>query len=195
MPPKQRITRELVLESALDMVREEGIDSVNARSIAKRLGTSTQPVFSQFATMEELKEAVLRHAEGLYNTAMAAGLQQSGEGFLGMGLAYIRFARTEKNLFRLLFMSGGFQEGSAMNIAGSTEGDPEVIALIGSMTGLNSVQSQRLYTGIWFATHGMASLVATNGCTLEDAEARILLGHMFKGLIHSLQQEQEASPT
>ena len=33
MPPKKRITRELILKKAFDMVHEEGIDSLNARAL------------------------------------------------------------------------------------------------------------------------------------------------------------------
>lgn len=191
MPPKQRITKEIVLEAALDIIREHGEEAVNARNVAKRLGTSTQPIFSHFAAMEDLKAAVYSHAEQLYNSAMLAGLQNSGDGFLGMGLAYIQFARTEKNLFQLLFMSNKLQQENAAEIAGTTEGDGQVINMISSMTGLSPVQSQKLYTALWFTTHGMASLLATNGCRLEEDEARGLLGNVFKGMIHTLKNECE----
>lgn len=191
MPPKQKITKDTVLEAALDIIREQGADALNARNLAKQLGTSTQPVFSHFATMEELKDAAYAHAEQLYNTAMLNGLQNSKDGFLGMGLAYIQFARTEKNLFQLLFMSNKLEQENASEIAGSTEGDGQVIAMISSMTGLTPAQAQKLYTALWFTTHGIASLLATNGTKLEDDEAKGLLGLVFKGMIHTLKQERE----
>ncbi|MNI89345.1 hypothetical protein D3C73_1467360 [compost metagenome] len=106
-----------------------------------------------------------------------------------MGLAYIQFARTEKKMFQLLFMSKMLQQANAAEIAGTTEGDGEVITMISSMTGLTREQSQKLYTAVWFMTHGMASLLATNGCQLEDDEARTLLGYAFKGMIHTLKSE------
>lgn len=193
MPPKQKLTREDILKAALELVREEGMDTVNARNVARRLGCSTQPIFSHFASMDDLKAALTNQAEQLYNRAMMDGLQNSGDGFLGMGMAYIRFARTEKRLFQLLFMSGVFQQEKATDIAGTTEGDGEIIAMIGSMTGLGPVQAQKLYSGIWFTTHGIAALVATNGSTMQDNEAKAVLGSVFKGLLHTLKQEGEDS--
>lgn len=192
MPPKPKVTRDIILEAALGLLREEGMDAVNARNVAKKLGTSTQPIFSHFASMEELREAICAYAEHLYNTAMLEAMQGGGNGFLEMGLAYIRFARTEKKLFQLLFMFSRLQQEKVSDIAGSTEGDDQVIAMIGSMTGLPAVQARKLYSGIWFTTHGIASLVATNGSTMDDTEARAVLGSVFKGLLAVLQKEGEA---
>ncbi|GIO86164.1 TetR family transcriptional regulator [Paenibacillus faecis] len=192
MPPKPKVTRDIVLEAALGLLREEGMNAVNARNVAKKLGTSTQPIFSHFASMEELREAICAYAEHLYNTAMLEAMQGGGNGFLEMGLAYIRFARTEKKLFQLLFISSRLQQEKVSDIAGSTEGDDQVIAMIGSMTGLSADQARQLYSGIWFTTHGIASLVATNGSTMDDAEARAVLGSVFKGLLAVLQKEGEA---
>lgn len=191
MPPKPKVTRESILEAALELLREEGMDALNARNVAKKLGTSTQPIFSHFASMEELREALYAYAEELYNSEMVAAMQGGGNSFLEMGLAYIRFARTEKKLFQLLFMSNRFQQEKVNEIAGSTEGDDQVIAMIGSMTGLSPQLSRRLFSGIWFTTHGIASLIATNSSTMDDAEARDVLGSVFKGLLAVLLKESE----
>ncbi|MBU5671000.1 TetR/AcrR family transcriptional regulator [Paenibacillus brevis] len=191
MPPKPKISREDMLKGALDLVREQGWGSINARNLASRLGCSTQPIFSHFATMEDLKAEVFHEAEQLYNTAMWAGLQASGEDFLGMGMAYIDFARTEPQLFQLLFMSSSIVQGDLAGIAGTTEGDDQVIAFLSSKTGLSLNEAQKLYTTLWFAVHGIASLLATNGCKIDEQEAKSVLRHTFKGVIYSLKQERE----
>jgi hypothetical protein len=64
-------------------------------------------------------------------------------------------------------LSGAFQQAKATEIAGTTEEDEEIIRTIGQMAGLSSEQTQRLYSGIWFTTHGIASLLATNGSTMD----------------------------
>lgn len=192
MPPKPKVTRDIVLEAALELIRKEGMEAVNARNVAKKLGTSTQPIFSHFSSMEELREAICTYAEQLYNTAMLTAMQSGGNGFLAMGLAYIGFARTEKKLFQLLFMSGRLQQEKVGEIAGTTEGDDQVIAMIGSMTGLSADQARKLYAGIWYTTHGIASLVATNSSTMDDEEAQAVLGSVFKGLLVTLKKEGEA---
>jgi predicted aldo/keto reductase-like oxidoreductase len=62
MPPKQKFTKEDILETAFAIVREQGIENLNVRNIARRLDSSTQPVFSFFENMAELKTAVFQMA-------------------------------------------------------------------------------------------------------------------------------------
>ena len=190
MPPKVRITRQIILQAALEIVRQKGPDALNARSLAASIGCSVQPVFREFSSMQALRAAVVQSAQQLFDAEMLAAL--GGEdGFLGMGMTYIGFAEREKNLFRLLFMSGGFGGASAVQVAGTTKGDDEVIATLQGMTGLDAARAQRLYTGIWFTTHGIASLVATGDCTMQQKEVRQALHTTFVGLLTALRQETE----
>ncbi len=190
MPPKVRVTRQAILEAALEIVRQKGPNALNARSLAGRLGCSVQPVFREFSSMQALHAAVVQTAQQLFDAEMLAAL--GGEdGFLGMGMTYIGFAGREKNLFQLLFMSGGFGGASAVQVAGTTQGDDEVLAALQGMTGLDAVRAQRLYTGIWFTTHGIASLVATGECTMQQDEVRKALHTAFTGLLFALKQEEE----
>ena len=189
MPPKIKTSYEDIIREAIAIVREQGIDFVNARSLAARLSCSIQPIFRTFGTMEDLKAATYKRAEEMYSMTMMESMKNSGEAFLALGLAYVNFAKTETNLFRLLFMSNAFNQGSAANIAGSTTGDDEVIASICQTTGLNASKAQELYTGLWFTTHGIASLLATNSCTLTDAEVKRVLSNAFEGGLHALKEK------
>ena len=105
MPPKQKITKNDIIIAACEIVREEGADALNARQVAAYLNCSTQPVFSNFSTMEELRDAVIGTAEALFRDTvrqeMALGEYPP---YKASGMAYIRFAAEEGELFRLLFM-------------------------------------------------------------------------------------------
>lgn len=50
-----KTTKEDILEAAYEIVRKKGIDSLNARALAKELKCSTQPIMYQFSSMEEIK--------------------------------------------------------------------------------------------------------------------------------------------
>ena len=56
MPPKPKYTKEEVVKVALDMVREQGVDSLTARDLGAKLGTSSRPIFTAFENMEDLKK-------------------------------------------------------------------------------------------------------------------------------------------
>ncbi len=54
MPPRAKITKEMVIDAAFEVAREAGGENINARTVAKKLNCSTQPVMYHFATIEEL---------------------------------------------------------------------------------------------------------------------------------------------
>ena len=58
MPPRVKITKEDIIKTALELVRVGGEGAINARSIAGALGSSTQPIFSNFSSMEELEKEI-----------------------------------------------------------------------------------------------------------------------------------------
>lgn len=62
MPPKVKITKEMVLNAAFEITRADGIEAINAKNVAAYLKCSTQPVMYNFATIEELKLAVFDQA-------------------------------------------------------------------------------------------------------------------------------------
>ena len=105
MPPKIRFGREDIVSAALEIVRREGIEGVNARTVAAELGCSTQPLFREFETMEQIKEETARLAMDMYARCVAEGAEREPISYKGTGMAYIDFARREPQLFKLLFMS------------------------------------------------------------------------------------------
>lgn len=191
MAPKIKINYDDIVSEAINIIREQGIEAVTARSVAAKLNCSIQPVFSNFRTMDDLFSAVYKRTEEIHEAFMVAAMESSEDKFLATGLAYINFAKTEKNLFRLLFMSDAFNQGNAMDIAGTMQGDDTVIALIGETTGLSKSKSRELLNAIWFTVHGIASLLATNSCRLSDDEAKRILRNAFEGLIYTLKNQED----
>ena len=189
MPPKVKTSYDDIINAAIVIVREKGIEHVNARSVASKLNCSIQPIFRTFGSMEDFKEAVYSQAGDIFNTTLLRSLENSDEGFLALGLAYINFAKKETNLFRMLFMTNVFNHWSLADIAGTTPGDDVVIDVICEATGLNASKAQELYTGIWFTAHGIASLISTNNCSLNDEEIKKVLKSVYMGILHTLRNE------
>ena len=52
MPPKVKVTKDMVIDAAFEIAREAGAENINARTVAKKLNCSTQPVMYHFATIE-----------------------------------------------------------------------------------------------------------------------------------------------
>ena len=93
MPPKVKITKEEIIKTAVELVRACGESAINARAIATSLGCSTQPIFSNFETMDELREAVILAAYNRYLEFIKSEVE-SGKypQYKAFGMAYVRFA-------------------------------------------------------------------------------------------------------
>lgn len=105
MPRKFMFTREEVLVAALNLAREQGIAAVTARGLGEKLGSSSKPIFSLFENMEDVLSAVMEASYELYKNYLKEDMT-SGKypPYKASGMAYIRFAKEEKELFKLLFM-------------------------------------------------------------------------------------------
>ena len=60
MPPKAKFTREEIVQAALGIVREDGIQALTARALGAKLGSSARPIFTIFQSMEEVQQEVFR---------------------------------------------------------------------------------------------------------------------------------------
>ena len=106
MPPKAKISKEMILDTVLDITRQAGFDAVNARSIADKLQCSTRPIFTCYKNMDELKCEFLDFAFEFYNQYVANyRASVNTDSCLILPLSYVAFARDETNLFKLLFIN------------------------------------------------------------------------------------------
>ena len=156
MAPKIKVNREAIVEVALEIVRQDGVQALNARMVAAKLGCSTQPVFSNFASMEELKQAVIGRADALCNRYRQQEVDR-GEypEYKAHGMAYIRFAMEERELFKLLYMRDRTGEMIPEVL------DPSMEELVQNRLGVDAQGARLFHLEMWAYVHGIATMVAT----------------------------------
>lgn len=178
MPPLQRTGKNQIINEAFEIVRKEGYENLNARAIAKRLGVSTQPIFSNFRNMEELKKEIIKKASSFY-FAMLEEEEKNGKypPYKARGMGYIRFAREEKNLFRLLFM-----DKRQPGVAFPTDAATKEIGLISDSLSFREEKASRMHALLWFFVHGIASLIVTESLDLSEEEVSNALTDTYLGL-------------
>ena len=184
MPPRPRITREMILEAAYAIAREKGIDSVNARAIAEALGCSTQPVLYWFDHVEDVRREVYRMADA-YQTECLMHPVEGQDPMTAMGLNYIRFAAQEKHLFRLLFQSDSFRGQSVTALVELPETTP-VLEVFQREAGLTLAQTKTVFRSLLLLVHGWASLLANNAMAYDEDEIIPTLETAFMGMISSI---------
>lgn len=143
MPRKFMFTREEILTAALDLAREKGIDAVTARGLGAKLNSSSKPIFSLFENMEDVLTAVKEAAEELYQNYLKADMA-NGEypPYKASGMAYIRFAKEETELFKLLFM----RDRSRENTQNDKDGMKPFLELIQQNLGLSENEAYMFHT-------------------------------------------------
>lgn len=181
MAPKAKITREMIVQAALEIIRENGYASLNARTIADRLNCSTQPVLYQFKTMEEIREAVYAAADELHTRYIMADIGTEKDPFLSIGLAYIRFGHDERNLFRFLFQSDRFAGMNLMAILDDPEMEP-LLTLARRELGCGASEIREKFMVFVVAVHGYASLLANNTLEYDEARSIRILEMIFDGM-------------
>lgn len=105
MGPKISITKEIIIQATLELIKKEGGNVISARKVANEIGCSTQPIYRVFENIDSLLEAVCNEGEKIATKTMLRSDDEHGN-FLGIGMGYFEFARTYPKLFQFLYMSG-----------------------------------------------------------------------------------------
>jgi AcrR family transcriptional regulator len=186
MPPKVKITKENIIKTAVELVRANGEGALNARAIAAALNCSTQPIFSNFATMEELQESTVKAAYGLYLDFLKREAE-SGKypPYKSFGMAYIRFAKEEKELFKLLFMCD--RKGKELTPSPDFESS---VHMIMSANGITKEKAELMHLEMWTCVHGIGTMLATSFLTLEWELISDILTDVYQGIRARLLSEE-----
>lgn len=179
MPPKFRFTRQEVIDAALAVTCESGLSSLTARTLAARLGASSKTIFGLFENMEEVQSEVRRAAGELYRTYIR---EDTASGryppYKASGMAYIRFARERRELFRLLFMCDRTDE----DVSRPTKELTDAVAVLRQATGLGEEDALRFHLETWIFVHGIATMIATGYLNWDEALVSRMLTDEFEGL-------------
>ena len=175
MAPRNKYTRNEMVEAAVRVVRKKGIDALTAKALASELGVSTQPVFTCFHTIDEARREVRAAAEQIYDSYIAEGLQMQPP-FFGVGMQYIRFSREEPELYRLMFLTASDDgKNSFMNALGHSQ-DLVRESLMATYH-MDAPTADRYFRDLWLVVHGLATLIVSGECSYSEQEiGRILTG-------------------
>lgn len=172
MPPTKKFQREHIIDVAYKVAEKEGMSAINARRIAKELGSSVQPIFHNFANMEELIKEVYDKIYAKYIEYMKVGLNEE-KAYKKSGLAYIKFAKDYPEFFKIIFMQRTDLNAEDFILA-DDKGD-NIIKLGQTLTNLPYEEQKRFHVKVWIFTHGLACLVATNTIKISEEEISDLL--------------------
>ncbi len=188
MPPKQRISKEMILEQAFMIADKQGISAVTSRSIAKLLDCSIQPIFSHFPTMEELRKATFDYACKKFEEEVLSNEDNSD--FLSLTTKWtVNLARRRPNLYRLLYLSGGLYGSSMTETMMNYESNKRLINKMTEQYGLVVSQCQDILTRCCLLLVGVCTMICENSVTFTDEQISMMTKQTVQDMIQGARKE------
>lgn len=183
MPAKKQITKEYILDAALAIVRESGMEGLNMRNLAGRCGCSTQPLYLSFSGVEEIKAELNKRILTIFNDFIREEID-SGRfpEYKAIGMGYIDFARQERELFKYLFM----RDRTKVGCIGEDSFDRDVMVIMKNY-GLYEDAARRLHAEMWVFVHGIATMYATGYLDWDWETVSVMLTDVYTGVSSRIQ--------
>ena len=123
--------------------------------------------------------AVVEQADALCQKYMQQEISSGAyPAYKATGMAYIRFAKEEKELFQLLYM----RDRSAETVPQGVEQTEQMERLVHSNTGLSGPDVKLFHLEMWAYVHGIATMFATGFLDLPWELVSKMLTDAYLGL-------------
>ena len=138
--PKQRITKEMVVDAAFEIAKSSGMEQVLVKNIADRIGCSVQPIYSYCRNMDGLRRDVAARVRCFVREYVAERIDRD-DLFRGTGRAYIR-----------------------------AEADSGTAGLLADKLGISAEQARQLHLNMLIYTIGIGTVfsVTTPGISADE---------------------------
>lgn len=183
MAPKFKFTKEEVLTVTIDFIRENGIEALTARELAKKLESSTKVIFSLFSNMKNLEDEAKFAAENIFSEKVNLALKDDSP-FKRLGVEYILFSKNEPKLFQWLFMKKGIEVGSFKDFLPMRDYEyRSVIESIDEEYKISIENAKKFYEHLFIYSHGIATLTVTGIYNFTPSEIIEYMAEVAKSLI------------
>ncbi len=174
----QKIDKETLLKVALKMVEEEGLESINARDLAKKAEISTKPIYRLYKSLDELKSDVNDIIKKEYDDFIIKRVDNKNA-LITVCVAYIEFAQMHKNYFRSMFLSNNLKWQSVDDVLNEKWNQSTIINLVNKHS-LKFDEAKNLFMNVWLYANGMATLIASNDLVIDNKEILVRIVKIYK---------------
>lgn len=180
LPARRKIQKKDIIQESVSIVAKEGINALNARKIAKKLGCSTQPLFYIYENMDDLKKDVMNEIVKIFDIEVLKSETGQLE-YKDIGINYIRFAKEEPELFKIMF-NRKINEG-AFDFIDLTGSAKTILETISKQTGMSNEDAKQFHLRMWLYVNGIASLAANQTVEFNDEEIAELLKDQYVSML------------
>ncbi len=175
------LTKENIVLSAVKLINEEGYLALNARSLAKKIGISTKPLYRIYKNMDEIKADVIAEIYRQYDEFINSKID-SKKALLTLCISYVDFANNYKNLFCSLFLSNNLKWQKIEDVFDEKWNQSTIINMV-NKHGYTFEEAKELFLHMWLYSNGLATLLATNQIKLDENAVTVRLVKIYKSLV------------
>lgn len=166
--PKQRITKEMVVDAAFEIARNEGMEKVMVKTIADKLGCSVQPIYSYCKNMDSLRRDVTERARHFIQSYLREHIDPNNL-FQSTGRAYVQIAKEEPHIFKLYILQKR-ENISSLDDLYRTETNPDMAKVIAGNLNLGIEAAKQLHLNMLIYTIGIGTIMAVATPGISEAE-------------------------
>lgn len=184
--PKQRITKEMVVNAAFSLARTGGMEQVTVKAIAEKLGCSVQPIYSYCKNMDTLRQEVAAQTRRFLHEYVAARIVQN-DLFRSTGRAYVQFAKDEPHLFRIFILSR--RDGiSSLDDLYKAETNPQVATSIAQSLHISVQQAVQLHLNMLIYTIGLGAIFSVTAPGISADEILTMQQGAYEAFLHEAER-------
>ena len=162
MPSSPKIKKEDILQTALEIVTQDGYAALNIKAVAKKLGCSTAPNSWQFGGMDGLRQELIPFAEKYVENTYYSFNENEFVAFEQRGKGTIDLALERPYLFRFLYMG---ERSQLLSNGFELQQDPsdgtDMYEKIADMLEITIEQAMDFAMTMMVYTQGMGTLIAS----------------------------------
>ena len=168
MTPKQRITKDMVMSAAFELLREGGESQVLVKNIAMKLSCSVQPIYSYCENMDALRIELSGMAGQALNKYVSERVDMS-DPFASTGRAFVDFAQAEPHVFKSYILRERSGIHSFADIY-EAEASPQIAEFLMSKHGISREEACELHMNMIIYSAGISFLLISSGGNLPQQE-------------------------
>lgn len=177
MPAIKNITKDRILEAGYDILKRDGEKKVNARSLAKELSCSTQPIYDSFLDMEEFMDELLLYVRRRYYSYIEKEKGQDRNLYLEYTKAYLKYCFEFPNLYDFIFVSHPYKDNKEDRTF-----NENIISQISKKGNLSKEAATSFFLQTWVFATGIAFQMRSNYTAVSLEDAYHLLEENFEAL-------------
>ncbi|WP_288569606.1 TetR/AcrR family transcriptional regulator [uncultured Treponema sp.] len=182
MSATKKITKDMIVDAALEIFRAEGFDAFTSRRVAFKLGCSTQPIYFEYKNMDELKNDIVKKVVGQLNEIFSSVSNEGKEDpdefvYRSFGLSFLKFVQADPFVFRQIYIVDGKIGRQVDNLR-----MPIILDILENKYGYKKETALAIHKMASCSLMGMAVFVSSGYKKISEDEMQKNLGILFASI-------------